>query len=197
MNSFHILKLSNHHRIQWHQFSHSLPSTNVQPHALNVPNVKSPVLDPSFSARLEENICRIGAVGFKRYVYECCHDSESLICVSKCMNPNCGEFYWHNAETPLSDIPFDVQLNFTLRSSSIEAPDNSGLSCPHCQTCRANKGCQQSPPHCSTCCKAAGGCRIHRVTSGNQPSSSMGPPNEGKLALSCILNRWWNFDSSS
>lgn len=100
----------------------------------------------------------------------------------KCMNPSCGEFYWHNAETPLSDIPFDVQLNFTLRASSVEAPDISGLSCPQCRTRRANKGCQRSPPHCSTCCKAAGGCRIHKVTSGNQPSSLMGPPNEETAA---------------
>lgn len=113
------------------------------------------------------------------------------------MNPSCGEFYWHNAETPLSDIPFDVQLNFTLRASSVEAPDNSGLSCPQCRTRRANKGCQRSPPHCSTCCKAAGGCRIHKVTSGNQPSSLMGPPNEGKLTLFCILNRRRRFNSSS
>jgi len=25
------------------------------------------------------------------------------------MNPSCSEFYWHNAETPLSDILIDVQ----------------------------------------------------------------------------------------
>lgn len=90
---------------------------------------------------------------------------------------DCGHFVWHSPSTALEDIPADVQIRFALKKSVSEGTGASLLcSRTNCltnsnQPRRANKECERSPPQCSSCCKASGGCRVHRLSDRDIPST--------------------------
>ena len=80
---------------------------------------------------------------------------------------NCSRFHWFNPSTPLSLIPFEIQLAFTLRESMDHNAAGTlalGISiCTLCSMRKFNRNCEHEPKRCANCCRIIGGCRVHHI----------------------------------